>query len=182
MASGWKNDTARKEEARPLAALSGLGGHLALYPDRLEIARHGMLFSLVNLAYHVEREIRSVIWLQDLAGVHLVRSLMLVQFLRFSYPGCPPETGHYLRDAFAENAFIFSFLDNRPLLDFMRQVEAATAAIRARALPTPEKREFRHGPSRPAALHHDGCRCPWCSGFRKSRRLAGPFQPGHAFR
>jgi hypothetical protein len=52
-----------------------------------------------------------------------------VQFLRFTYAGCPAPTGHYLRDAFAENAFMLSLRDNRPLLGFMRRVNAAMAAL-----------------------------------------------------
>jgi hypothetical protein len=37
-------------------------------------------------------------------------------------------TGHYLRDAFAENAFLFSLIDNRPLLAMKaRIVDAARA-------------------------------------------------------
>jgi hypothetical protein len=112
-----------------IAALEGLGGHIILWNDRVEIERHGMLFSLLNLGYHLEREITSTLYLRELVGVHLVRSFTLVQFLRFTYAGCPAPTGHYLRDAFAENAFMLSLRDNRPLLGFMRAVNSAMAAL-----------------------------------------------------
>jgi hypothetical protein len=112
-----------------LAALHGLGGMLVLRSDRIEIERHGVLFSLLNLGFHVEREIGSTIYLKELVAVHLVRSFTFVQFLRFTYAGCPPATGHYLRDAFAENAFMFSLRDNRPLIGFMRRIDAAVAAL-----------------------------------------------------
>jgi len=115
-----------------LASLTGLGGHLVLRPDRLEIERQGMFFSLLNLGFHVEREIGSTFYLSELAGVHLVRSFTLVQFLRFTYAGCPVPTGRYLRDAFAENAFMLSFRDNRPLLAFMRRIDEAVAALPSR--------------------------------------------------
>jgi hypothetical protein len=118
-----------------LAELHGLGGQLILRPDRLQIAREGMLFSLLNLAYHVEREIGSTIFLRELVGVHLVRSLSMVQFLRFTYAGCPVPTGRYLRDAFAENAFMLSLRDNRPLLAFMERIDAAIAALPGRPNP-----------------------------------------------
>lgn len=114
---------------RVLASLSGLGGHLILRPDRIEIERHGVFFSLLNLGYHVEREIGSTIYLRELVGVHLVRSLLLVQFLRFTYAGCPTPTGRYLRDAFAENAYMLSLRDNRPLLAFMRRIDEAMAEL-----------------------------------------------------
>jgi hypothetical protein len=112
-----------------IAALQGLGGHITLWSDRVEIERHGMFFSLLNLGYHLEREIASTIYLRELVGVHLVRSFTFVQFLRFTYAGCPAPTGHYLRDAFAENAFMLSLRDNRPLFGFMRCVNDAMAAL-----------------------------------------------------
>ena len=52
----------------------------------------------------------------------MVRSLLLVQFLRFTYAGAPAPTGHYLHDAFAENAFMLSFIDNRPLLALQARI------------------------------------------------------------
>jgi len=82
-----------------------------------------------GMGFHVEREIASTFYLSELAGVHLVRSFALVQFLRFTYAGCPAPTGHYLRDAFAENAFMLSLRDNRPLLAFMRRIDEAVAAL-----------------------------------------------------
>jgi hypothetical protein len=123
-----RNDSAPHGGGGPVAALEGLGGHIILWPDRIEIERHGMLFSLLNLGYHLEREIASTFYLRELVGVHLVRSFTLVQFLRFTYAGCPTPTGHYLRDAFAENAFMLSLRDNRPLLGFMRSINEAMAA------------------------------------------------------
>ncbi|MDB5415146.1 MAG: hypothetical protein JWR10_3481 [Rubritepida sp.] len=117
------------KDGRSLASLSGIGGRLTLWPDRIEIERHGVFFSLLNLGFHVEREIGSTIYLRELVGVHLVRSLLLVQFLRFTYAGCPTPSGRYLRDAFAENAYMLSLRDNRPLLAFMRRIDAAIAGL-----------------------------------------------------
>ena len=112
-----------------LAALHGMGGHLLLYRDCLTIARHGPWFTVVNLFSHVEREMETTILLRRVVAVHMVRSLLLVQFLRLTYAGAPAETGHYLRDAFAENAFMFSLFDNRPLMAMQaRIVDAARAA------------------------------------------------------
>jgi hypothetical protein len=117
---------ARARQDAPLASLHGMGGHLLLYPDRVTMVRHGPWFTVVNLLSHVEREIETTILLDQLVGVHLVQSLLLVQFLRLTYPGAPALTGRYLRDAFAENAFMYSLSDNRPLLAMKaRIVEAA---------------------------------------------------------
>ena len=112
-----------------LAMLEGMGGCLVLHGDRVRILRHGAWFTAVNLLSHVEREMETTILLRRLVAVHMVRSLSLVQFLRFTYAGAPAETGDYLRDAFAENAFLYSLVDNRPLLAMKaRIVEAARHA------------------------------------------------------
>jgi len=105
-----------------LAALHGMGGHLLLYRDSVTIGRYGPWFTGVNLLSHVEREIETTILLRRLVAVHMVRSLLLVQFLRFTYAGAPAPTGHYLRDAFAENAFMFSLIDNRPLMAMQARI------------------------------------------------------------
>lgn len=110
-----------------IGALSGLGGSLLLYADRVRILRQGVWFTAADLLFHVEREMETVISLRELAGVHFVRSLMVVQFVRLTYPGCPAPSGHYLRDAFAENAFMYSLTDNRPLIGFMRMIARAAA-------------------------------------------------------
>jgi hypothetical protein len=112
-----------------LASLHGMGGHLMLFPDRVTVVRHGPWFTAVNLLSHVEREMETTILLHTLVGVHLVQSLLLVQFLRLTYPGAPQPSGHYLRDAFAENTFMYSLADNRPLLAMKeRIIDAARAA------------------------------------------------------
>jgi len=111
-----------------IASLGGTGGKLILYPDRVRLLRHGPWFTTINLFFHLEREIETTILLRGLTGVHLVQSLLLVQFLRLSYAGCPDPTGHYLRDAFAENAFMAGVFDNRPLLALHRQIVDAARA------------------------------------------------------
>lgn len=121
---GWRGDTV-------LASLHGMGGHLVLHADRLRILRHGPWFTAVNLLSHLEREMETTILLRGLVGVHLVRSLLLVQFLRLTYAGAPTPTGHYLRDAFAENAFMFSLADNRPLQAMAARITQAARAAGA---------------------------------------------------
>ena len=111
-----------------LATLHGMGGHLILYRDRVTTVRHGPWFTVVNLLSHVEREIETTILLRSL--VHLVQSL-LVQFLRLTYPAAPKLSGHYLRDAFAENAFMFSLADNRPLMKMKARIVTAARVVGA---------------------------------------------------
>jgi len=114
-----------------IAELHGIGGRLTLHRDRIVLERRGVLFNTVNLAFHLEREMETEILLRELGAIHFVRSLLLVQFLRFTYAGCPSPTGHYLRDAFAENAYLFSLSDNRPLTGLMHKIAHAAAAVGA---------------------------------------------------
>jgi hypothetical protein len=131
-------DAASDDEC--LAELDGPGGKIILYPDRLRILRHGRWFTAINLVFHLEREMETTILLRSLTGVHLVQSLLLVQFLRFTYAGCPPPSGHYLRDAFAENAYLASFVDNRRLVRLHGRVVAAARLATTRRTDRPVRR------------------------------------------
>lgn len=93
----------------------------------MHFAGHGCL-SALNSVFHLDREIETTILRRSLTGVHLVQSLLLMQFLRFTYAGCPAPSGHYLRDAFAENAFLASFTGNRPLVAMQGAIVAAARA------------------------------------------------------
>ncbi|MEO3471870.1 hypothetical protein AAFN86_08395 [Roseomonas sp. CAU 1739] len=112
--------------------IRGIGGCISVYQDRVVLQRRGLFFTLINLAFHLEREMESEIVLRQLTAVHFVRSLLFVQFLRFSYAGCPNPSGHYLRDAFAENAFMLSFFDNRRLVKVLHCVSEAALRSGAR--------------------------------------------------
>ena len=65
-----------------------------LHPDRVKILRHGPFFTAVNLLSHLEREMETTILLRHFDGVHMVRLLLLVQFLRLTYAGAPTPSGH----------------------------------------------------------------------------------------
>ncbi|MBP0467004.1 hypothetical protein J5Y09_23955 [Roseomonas sp. PWR1] len=116
-----------------LAALHGMGGHLMLYADCIRILRHGPWFTAVTLVSHVERELETTIRLDQISAVHLVRTAGLIQFLRFSYAGAPAATGHGLRDAFAENAFMLGLGDNRPLMRMKARIVDALGRTGAEA-------------------------------------------------
>jgi len=117
----------------------GIGGQIRLYKDRIEIHRAGFFVSMLDMLMHVEREIETTIFLEDLAAAHVVRSLLLVEYVRFSYPGSPQPTGRYLRDAFAENALMLRWTDNRDighLIRRMNELRALRDSPRPEPLPT----------------------------------------------
>lgn len=126
--------TGAKDEAdghhhgpRPERIAYGIGGDIRLFSDRIEIHRSGLMLSILDMLLHVEREIETTIFLEDLAAAHIVRSLLLVEYVRFSYPGSPLPTGRYFRDAFAENALMLRWTDNRDLRSLIHRMNELRA-------------------------------------------------------
>jgi hypothetical protein len=111
----------------PLSIAHGIGGQLRLYADRIEIHRAGYLLTIIDLILHIEREIETTIFLEDLAAAHVIRSLFLVEYVRFSYPGSPQPSGSYLRDAFSENALMLRWTDNRAFGRLIEQMNLLRA-------------------------------------------------------
>ncbi len=66
-------------------------------------------------------------------SIEIVRPLVLPSFIRFSYAGSPPQTGHYLDDALAENALIMNLSDHRRFYEIHDRIyrPAASATIGA---------------------------------------------------
>ena len=112
---------------RPERIAYGIGGDIRLFSDRIEIHRSGLLLNILDIVLSVEREIETTIFLEDLAAAHIVRSLLLVEYVRFSYPGSPHPTGRYFRDAFAENALMLRWTDNRALRNLIQRMNELRA-------------------------------------------------------
>ncbi|MCC7274941.1 MAG: hypothetical protein IT561_19905 [Alphaproteobacteria bacterium] len=123
---------ARPEEL-PLLQAHGWGGLVALYPDRISIRRIGFLHVVMDiLPLHIPR-VDSVIFLDTVTAIEVVRPLLLIEVVRFTYAGGPQETaGGYWSAAFADNAVMMNLLDNRK---FYRLIEAANVLRRSRAVP-----------------------------------------------
>ncbi len=120
-------DDDRRQGPRPERVAYGIGGNIRLFSDRIEIHRSGLLLNILDMLLHVEREIETTIFLEDLAAAHIVRSLLLVEYVRFSYPGSPQPTGRYFRDAFAENALMLRWTDNRDLRSLIHRMNELRA-------------------------------------------------------
>jgi hypothetical protein len=110
----------------------GWGGLIRLYPDRIEIRRIGFLHIVMDLLpLHIPR-VDSTIFLDTITAIEVVRPLMLLEYVRFSYAGNPGGHGGYWGSAFSDNAVMMNLLDNR---GFYRLIEAANTLRRGRPLP-----------------------------------------------
>ncbi len=137
-AGAESDDDGRGQGPRPERVAYGIGGDIRLFSDRIEIHRSGLLLNILDILLHVEREIETTIFLEDLAAAHIVRSLLLVEYVRFSYPGSPQPTGRYFRDAFAENALMLRWTDNRDLRSLIQRMNELRAQRDVpRPLPAP---------------------------------------------
>ncbi len=98
----------------PLFVADGIGGRLELTEEQVRLVKGGVFgraVELLWLGYSVgERSIP----VRTISSVEIVEPLFLPNFISFSYPGSPRQTGNYLRDALAENALIMGWFDNRP--------------------------------------------------------------------
>lgn len=99
-------------EGAPIVAV-GIGGRIELTPGEVRLVKGGVFGHAVELLWLGHGVIEKTIRVRDIAAVEIVKSMLLPDFIRFSYPGSPPETGHYIGDALAENALIMSWIDNR---------------------------------------------------------------------
>ncbi|MGH6682923.1 MAG: hypothetical protein ACRECA_03180, partial [Pseudolabrys sp.] len=80
----------------------------------------GHAVDLLWLGYGVSE---NTIPVRAISAVEIVRPLIVPDFIRFSYPGSPSQTGRYIDDALAENALVMSWLDNRPFYRIKAWIE-----------------------------------------------------------
>jgi hypothetical protein len=102
-----------EQEAAPLMSAWGLGGCLLLHANYLEIQHFGVLYLLVEfLSFHVPR-LNMKILRSQITAIEIVRPILLPDYLVISYAGAPDVKGGYLRRAFAPNALMMRYMENR---------------------------------------------------------------------
>jgi hypothetical protein len=130
--SGAQPAPAQAKENRPLVA-HGLGGHLELTEDTLTIVKGGALAQLLDVLWIADGMMEKTIAVDAITSVEIVRALVLPDFIRVTYATSPPQTGHYLDDALAENALMMNLIDNRTFYEIRdRIIRLRTAAARRR--------------------------------------------------
>jgi hypothetical protein len=109
----------------PELAASGIGGRVELHRDEVRIVRDGVLGVLADTLWLGNGSIEKRVPLADVTAMEIVRPMLLPSFFRVSYAGSPPQTGHYLTDALAENALIMNLFDHRAFYELQDRVLAA---------------------------------------------------------
>jgi hypothetical protein len=108
------------EVAAPMSAC-GLGGCLVLHPNYLEIQHFGVLYILVEfLSFHIPR-LNVKILRSQITAIEIVRPILLPDYLVISYAGAPDVKGGYLRRAFAPNALMMRYLENRDFFTILER-------------------------------------------------------------
>ena len=127
MFDAFRPGAARESENTARLVAIGLGGRVELWSEEIRIIKGGVfghLAELLRLGYGVGQ---STLFIAGITAVEIVRSIILPDFIRFSYAGSPPLTGDYTHDALAENALIMNVFDNRKFYDLKEALEAQIA-------------------------------------------------------
>jgi hypothetical protein len=103
----------RSGSETPLFVAVGIGGRIELTAEQVRLVKGGVFGHAVELLWLGYGVIEKTIPVRTISAVEIVKPLVLPDFIRFSYPGSPRQTGHYIDDALAENALLMSWLDNR---------------------------------------------------------------------
>ena len=97
----------------PLVVAAGIGGRIELTAEQVRLIKGGVFGHAVELLWLGYGVIEKSIPVRTISAVEIVRPLLLPNFIRFSYPGSPRQTGNYIDDALAENALVMGWFDNR---------------------------------------------------------------------
>ena len=124
---------------RPLVA-RGIGGHVEIANGEIRIVKDTVIGHLVDLVWFAYGVQEKRIPLSAVTSIEIIRPLILPDVFRVTYSGSPPQTGHYARDALAENALMMNMIDNRSFYDIRDRITQLTAFGRARVLPPTRRR------------------------------------------
>jgi hypothetical protein len=109
-------------EIPPLVAI-GIGGRIELVAEQIRLIKGGIFGHAVELLWLGYGVIEKSIPMREISAVEIVKPLLMPDFIRFSYPGSPRQTGSYIDDALAENALIMSWFDNRAFYRIKARIE-----------------------------------------------------------
>ena len=88
------------------------------------MVRDGVAAAMAEILHTFRAEAETVIRMDLITGFEVFRPLILPPLLVLHYAGSRPLSGHYWRDAFAENVHMAGFFDQRDLEEFVGELEA----------------------------------------------------------
>ncbi|MEQ8396926.1 hypothetical protein [Thalassobaculum sp.] len=106
-----------------IARMRGFAGRTELYEDRVRMVRDGVAAAMAEVLHTFRAEAETTIRMDLITGFEVFRPMVLPPLLVLHYAGSRPLTGHYWRDAFAENVHMAGFLDQRDLEQFVEELE-----------------------------------------------------------
>jgi len=107
----------------PALVAVGIGGRIELVAEQIRLIKGGVFGHAVELLWLGYGVTLKSIPIREIAAVEIVKPLFLPDFIRFSYPGSPPQTHNYIDDALAENALIMSWFDNRAFYEIKARID-----------------------------------------------------------
>jgi hypothetical protein len=117
--------------AHPVFHVHGLGGHIDVFEDRLEIHRHGLLHIALEILLLYEGSTELILPIDKITSVALIEPMVFPGYVRFSYPGAPIYSKDYWTDAMAPNTLLMGYFDHRPFHRLRDFIIAAQAKARA---------------------------------------------------
>jgi hypothetical protein len=106
-------ETAASTTEFPLFVAFGIGGRVELRAEQIRLIKGGIFGHAVELLWLGYGVTEKSIPVRTISSVEIVKPLVMPNFIRFSYPGSPRQTGNYIDDALAENALLMGHVDNR---------------------------------------------------------------------
>jgi hypothetical protein len=110
---GHRRDFAAPAIVSPMLVAVGVAGRIELVAEQIRLIKGGVFGHAVELLWLGYGVSEKSIPVRQISAVEIVQPMFLPDFIRFSYPGSPGQTGNYVDDALAENALIMSWFDNR---------------------------------------------------------------------
>ncbi len=107
----------------PAIVAVGIGGRIELVDEQIRLIKGGVFGHAVELLWLGYGVTLKSIPIREIAAVEIVQPLLLPDFIRFSYPGSPPQTHNYIDDALAENALLMGWFDNRVFYRIKKWIE-----------------------------------------------------------
>src|ERR1700693_272116 len=83
----------------PVLVAVGIGGRIELVAEQIRLIKGGVFGHAVELLWLGYGVIEKSIPVREISAVEIVKPLLMPDFIRFSYPGSPRETGNYIDDA-----------------------------------------------------------------------------------
>jgi hypothetical protein len=128
-ADSHRNDASRHRLAAetpgtgPALVAVGIGGRIELVDEQVRLIKGGVFGHAVELLWLGYGVTLKSIPVREISAVEIVQPLFLPDFIRFSYPGSPPQTHNYIDDALAENALVMSWFDNRAFYEIKKWID-----------------------------------------------------------